>query len=88
MVGEVLNMLTGMFAQLLELTDRIFTELDGWSVVIGAFTIFTIYRLLIVPIGGSAISSGASDVVRRAKEDAHVTNNPQAVTGLEGKKNG
>ena len=51
---------------------------------------YTIFRLLLVPIFGGFVSSGASDVVRYVREDAKAVKNAQGVSGLEKarKKNG
>lgn len=70
MVGNVTIMLGDMFVQLLALFERIFTELGGWSIWIGAFTIFTIARLLIIPILGGVISAGQSDIVKEIRKGA------------------
>lgn len=89
MVGEVTIMLGNMFAQLLALFERIFTELDGWAIWLGAFLIFTISRMLIVPILGGVISAGQSDMVQKIRNNSK-ENKVQVVSGLEGakKKNG
>lgn len=71
MVGEVTIMLGNMFVQLLALFERIFTELDGWAIWLGAFLIFTISRMLIVPILGGVISTGQSDIVKEIRKGAN-----------------
>ena len=90
MVGEALGILTQMFSGLLGLFDEVFTKLDAWGLLLGAFLVYTIYRLLLVPIFGGFVSAGASDVVRYVREDAKAVKNAQGVSGLEKarKKNG
>lgn len=90
MVGEALGILAQMFSDLLGLYDEVFTELDAWGLLLGAFLVFTIYRLLLVPVVGGLIRGGASDVVRYVRDDANSVKNVQAVSGLKGakKKNG
>lgn len=90
MVGEVLGILAQMFTSLLGLFDEVFTKLDAWGLLLGAFLVFTIYRLLLVPVVGGVISGGTSDVVRGIRENEKAKRNVQVVSGLEGakKKNG
>lgn len=78
---EVLNLLAYMFKEIFKIADKIYTSYNAWSLVIGAFTIYTIYRLLLVPVLGSAINSGASDMVRSFKN----REKPEGVSGLEKK---
>ena len=42
MVGEALGLLTEMFSGLLALFDEVFTKLDAWGLLLGAFLVFTI----------------------------------------------
>lgn len=70
MVGEVTIMLGDMFVQLLALFERVYSALDGWAIWIGAFTIFTIARMLIIPILGGVISAGQSDIVKEIRKGA------------------
>lgn len=90
MVGEILAILAQMFSDLFGLYDEVFTKLDAWGLLFGAFLVFTIYRLLLVPVVGGLIRGGASDVVRYVRDDAKIGKNAQGVSGLEkaGKKNG
>lgn len=90
MVGEILAILAQMFSDLFGLYDEVFTKLDAWGLLLGAFLVFTIYRLLLVPVVGGLIRGGASDVVRYVRDDAKTVKNAQGVSGLEkaGKKNG
>lgn len=85
MVGEALGILAQMFSDLLGLYDEVFTELDAWGLLLGAFLVFTIYRLLLVPVVGGLIRGGASDVVRYVRDDAKTVKNAQGVSGLERK---
>lgn len=90
MVGEILGILAQMFSNLFSLFDEVFTKLDAWGLLLGAFLVFTIYRLLLVPVVGGLIRGGASDVVRYVRDDAKIVKNAQGVSGLEKarKKNG
>lgn len=83
---EVLVLLANMFKEIFKIVDKIYTSFNAWSLVIGAFTIYTIYRLLLVPVMGSAIHSGASDMVRSFKNREKA----EGVSGLEkkGRSNG
>lgn len=65
MVGEVLGILAQMFSDLFGLFDEVFTKLDAWGLLLGAFLVFTIYRLLLVPIVGGVVRAGQSDIVRK-----------------------
>lgn len=85
MVGEALGILAQMFSDLLGLYDEVFTGLDAWGLLLGAFLVFTIYRLLLVPVVGGLIRGGASDVVRYVRDDAKTVKNAQGVSGLERK---
>ena len=59
MMTQILQSLALMFRDLLDITDQIFTSLDGWGLVFGALTILTIYRLLLSPLlGGSYVKVG------------------------------
>lgn len=44
--------------------------LGAWFYIFGAFLIFTIYRLLLKPLIGAAVSSGASDTVKSMKKSS------------------
>ena len=77
MVGQALSILAQMFSDLFGLFDEVFTKLDAWGLLLGAFLVYTIYRLLLAPVLGGLISSGASDVVRYIREDAKAVKNVQ-----------
>lgn len=66
MVGEILGVLAQMFSDLFGLFDEVFTKLDAWGLLLGAFLVFTIYRLLLVPVVGGIVRAGQSDVVRKS----------------------
>lgn len=66
MVSEILGILAQMFGDLFGLFDEVFTKLDAWGLVLGAFLVFTIYRLLLAPVVGGIVRSGQSDVVRKS----------------------
>lgn len=64
MVVEVRTMISNMFEQIISLFVRVFTEFGAWDWFFGAFTIFIVYRFLLIPmIGGS---SGSSDKVKKS----------------------
>ncbi len=64
MINDVLPMLTNMFAQLLNLFDTVFTYLGAWSFLLGAMIIYTLIRMLIIPLLGGSLYGGASDTVQ------------------------
>lgn len=66
---KVLALLAYMFKEIFLLVDKIFTAFDAWSMVIGAFTIYAIYRLLLIPVLGGRLGSGASDNARKDEEE-------------------
>ena len=70
MVGEILGILAQMFSDLFSMFDEVFTKLDAWGLLLGAFLVFTIYRLLLVPIVGGLIRSGQSDIVKKVRTDS------------------
>lgn len=82
MLEEVLEMLANMFLSLFALVDKIYTKFNAWSLILGAFIVYTLYRVLLRPVLGSAVSSGASDTVQKMKSSRQ---QPQAVSGLEKK---
>lgn len=83
MVTEVLGLLVQMFSDLLGLFDEVFTELGAWSYVLGAFLVFTIYRLLLVPIVGGLVRSGQSDIVKKIKTDSGFSSSKKNSGGNE-----
>ena len=85
MTNNVLGILSQMFASLLGLFNEVFTKLDAWGIVLGAFFVFTIYRLLLVPVLGGVVRAGQSDIVRRIHANERGKRNVQVVSGLEGK---
>ena len=66
---EVLVVLAEMFKKIFALVDKIYTSFNAWSLVVGAFTIYVIYRLLLVPVLGGALKSGSSDMARKRIEE-------------------
>lgn len=83
MVGEVLGILAQMFSELLGLFDEVFTKLDAWGLLLGAFLVFTIYRLLLVPIVGGLIRSGQSDIVKKVRTDSGLSSSRKNSGGSE-----
>lgn len=88
MVGQCMDIcLTGIRA-VFGFMEQIFDSLGGWSYVIGAFVIVTVFRVLLVPVIGGAISSGTSDMAMKLKQNYKDGKNPQGVSGLENSKKG
>lgn len=67
MMNDVLEMLASMFQSILALFDKVFAGLDGWDIVLGAFIVITIYRMLLVPILGGRVGFGSSDTVKKSR---------------------
>lgn len=63
------NFVVNVFSQVLSLFDRVYTEFGAWSLLIGAFLVFTIYRLILAPIVGGGLRSGSSDTVKKVRKD-------------------
>lgn len=83
MVGEVLGILAQMFSELLGLFNEVFAKLDAWGLLLGAFLVFTIYRLLLVPIVGGLIRSGQSDIVKKVRTDSGLSTSRKNSGGSE-----
>lgn len=58
-----------MFSQVFLLFERVYTEFGAWSLLVGAFVVFTIYRLILAPIVGGGLRSGSSDTVKKIRND-------------------
>lgn len=71
--------LMDMFYILLQYVDKLFDRIGAWHYIFGFFLIFTIYRLILAPVLGGAISSGRSDIVKKVRSDKNV----KAVSGLK-----
>ena len=67
MINEVLEMLANMFQKLLGIFNNVFTGLNAWDLVLGAFIVVTIYRMLLVPILGGRVGFGSSDTVKKSR---------------------
>lgn len=85
MLENVLSVLAWMFTQIFALFDKVFSSFGASGLVLGAFIIWTIYRMLLAPVLGGLISAGTSDIVKKVREDGR---GGQAVTGLENAKKG
>lgn len=68
MVAQAMNMCVQGVSAAFTWMEYIFAQLGTGYWILGAFMIFSIYRLLIRPVIGSAVSSGASDTVKKIKE--------------------
>lgn len=65
MISSVLPVIANMITSVLDLFFDIINQLGSFSLIFGAFIIFTIYRFLLRPIiGGSA---GKSDSVKKVR---------------------
>lgn len=73
-MADVLPLLQDMFLRIFELVGEIFTKFGAWGYILGGFIIYTIYRLLVVPIFGGFVRAGASDVVKKVRGENHVAN--------------
>lgn len=58
---------TIMFEQVVALFVRVFSEFGAWDWFFGAFTIFIVYRFLLIPMFGG--SAGSSDKVKKPKNE-------------------
>lgn len=83
MVTEILSILAQMFGELLGLFDEVFTKLDAWGLLLGAFLVYTIYRLLLVPVVGGLIRSGQSDIVKKVRTDSGFSSSSKNSGGSE-----
>lgn len=62
MVGNVLPTVATLFSEVIELFDRVFSELGAWQFFFGGFIIYLSYRFLLVPLFSSG---GSSDKARQ-----------------------
>lgn len=65
MITDVIPVLTNMFVQLFNVLDTIYTYLGAWSILLGAMIVYTLVRMLIIPLLGGNLSGGASDTVQK-----------------------
>lgn len=61
-MSDVMPSLTNMFLSIFDWFEKIYAHYGVWSILLGAFLIYTIYRLLLKPIVGG---SGSSDTARK-----------------------
>lgn len=78
-MAEANGFVVNLFGKIFELFDRVYTEYGAWSLIIGAFIVYTIYRLILAPVVGGVVSAGQSDMVRKIRSDR----SPKGVAGLE-----
>lgn len=64
MVGDCFNLCIDAISAAFDWLNYILVQLDAWKYILGAFLIFTIFRLLLVPLVGGVIGGGSSDTVR------------------------
>lgn len=67
MLAQVMEMLANMISQVFSIFDMVFSAFDVWDLLLGALIIWTIYRLLLVPILGCALKGGSSDTVKKSR---------------------
>lgn len=67
MVNDVFPTIIQLFNNVLVLFERVFSSLGAWAIFISGFVVFTLYRLLLRPIMGAAVSIGASDTVKKVR---------------------
>lgn len=82
MLGECFSLCLKGISAVFDWMGYIFVQLDAWKYILGAFLIFTIFRLLLVPIVGGSLFGGSSDTVRL--RDANMSD----VKKTRGRKNG
>lgn len=68
MVTQAMNICLQGISAVLYWMEYIFMQLGAWNWILGAVIIYTIFRLLIVPVIGDALSSGQSDTVKSVKK--------------------
>lgn len=64
-MGDVVSFLSMALNAVFSFADDVFTKLGAYGLILGAFFIWTVYRLLLQPIIGGIISVGTSDVVQK-----------------------
>lgn len=69
MVAQVMNICMQGVSACFGWMGILFESLGAWSFILGAITLYTIFRLLLAPVIGAAISSGASDTVKNFKKE-------------------
>lgn len=67
MVGNVLPTVATLFSKVIELFDRVFSELGAWQFFFGGFIIYLSYRFLLIPLFGGG---GSSDKARKKTSTA------------------
>lgn len=67
MVSECFNLCIVGISAVFDFFGYCVTQLGAWAYILGAFIIFSIFRLLLKPLIGAAVHGGSSDTVRRAK---------------------
>lgn len=67
MMTEVLNMLIGMFRDILGIVNDVFVGLNGWDLIIGALIVTTVHRMLLLPLIGGTAANSISDIVAHEK---------------------
>ena len=67
MVAQTMQICLIAISSVFDIMGYVFEQLGAWTWILGAITLYTIFRLLIVPVIGAAVSSGASDTVKKIK---------------------
>lgn len=68
MIGDVLEILTNSFAQLLRVISPLFECLNLGSLLLGMFFVYSVVRFLLMPLLGVSLAVG-SDVVSKSHID-------------------
>ena len=63
------NFVVNLFNQVFNLFDVVYAKFGAWSYVMGAFIVFTLYRLVLAPAIGGGFRGGSSDVVKKSRKD-------------------
>lgn len=67
---DILPVLSNMFNSIFVLYDRLYTHFGAWTYLIGAFIIYTVYRILLAPIVGGFVSAGRSDMAKKMRSQS------------------
>lgn len=67
MVGQCLQLCVTGISAVFDFMALIFDYLGAWTYIIGAFMIYTVYRVLLVPV----IGAGQSDMARKVVKGGH-----------------
>lgn len=86
MVAQTMEICLSAISAVFNFMSYIFEELGAWSWILGAIIVYTIFRLLIVPIVGGVISAGQSDTVKAFRQSYQDGKNGRHATFEDMKK--